>query len=584
MVAERASFSTSRQWRRLTLLPRSARWYTPAPFLRPRSDPVLSRWPIRNKLLVLIALMLVTIVTLSASGFHATYAYRGLVRGLRGRATELPLAQRLTANANDARITLAQARGLAEEIDHATAGYEMAARLPDLLSGRFDSLAEQFHHNLSVSRDTLAAYRAELMENDLSEHSINNSRDEWQSIGRIEDSLQALDQIVLEPDWLRMPERRAAAERELAALAGHCRELPSFLHHRLGAMVDEVRTQYRTLIFLDYATSIAAPVLLGVLLRLMYSWIFRPLRLLIKGSRGVAAGDFNYRIHLRTRDEMSELAEALNDMTSRFQAIRDDLDRQVRERTQQVVRSEQLASVGFLAAGVAHEINNPLASIALCAESLEGRVDAALAGAESASPGEQDVIRTYLRMIQDEAFRCKGITERLLDFSRLGDVRPHATDMGELVGGVIRMLSHLGKYHDKRVVFEPGPTVIALVNEQEMKQVVLNLLTNGLDAVADGGEVRVTLRADDDKAALTITDNGCGMTDEVRRHLFEPFFTRRRTGQGIGLGLSITYRIVADHGGTIEAFSDGPGQGSEFRVTLPLVQHAKETTHRNQAA
>ena len=96
--------------------------------------------------------------------------------------------------------------------------------------------------------------------------------------------------------------------------------------------------------------------------------------MLIEGSRRVAAGEFGYRIKLDTRDEMSELADAMNDMTARFQAIRDDLDRQVQERTKQVVRSEQLASVGFLAAGVAHEINNPLASIALCAESLEGRL------------------------------------------------------------------------------------------------------------------------------------------------------------------------------------------------------------------
>ena len=96
--------------------------------------------------------------------------------------------------------------------------------------------------------------------------------------------------------------------------------------------------------------------------------------MLVKGSRRVAAGEFGYRIALQTHDEMAELADALNDMTARFQAIRDDLDRQVQERTKQVVRSEQLASVGFLAAGVAHEINNPLASIAMCAESLESRL------------------------------------------------------------------------------------------------------------------------------------------------------------------------------------------------------------------
>src|SRR5438874_10158794 len=107
---------------------------------------------------------------------------------------------------------------------------------------------------------------------------------------------------------------------------------------------------------------------------------------------------------------MAELADAVNDMTARFQAICDDLDRQVQERTKQVVRSEQLASVGFLAAGVAHEINNPLASIAICAESLEGRLREVL----SADDVGQKIILNYLRMIQNEAFRCKGITETLL--------------------------------------------------------------------------------------------------------------------------------------------------------------------------
>ncbi len=116
----------------------------------------------------------------------------------------------------------------------------------------------------------------------------------------------------------------------------------------------------------------------------------------------------------------------MNDMTARFQAIRDDLDRQVQERTKQVVRSEQLASVGFLAAGVAHEINNPLASIAMCAESLEGRVWRAWLDPANA---DHEVIAHYLRMIQSEAFRCKGITEKLLDFSRIGDGKRQNADL-----------------------------------------------------------------------------------------------------------------------------------------------------------
>jgi signal transduction histidine kinase len=313
--------------------------------------------------------------------------------------------------------------------------------------------------------------------------------------------------------------------------------------------------------------------------------VFQPLRLLIMGSRKVAAGEFNYRIRLETHDEMSELAEAMNDMTARFQAIRDDLDRQVQLRTKQVVRSEQLASVGFLAAGVAHEINNPLASIALCAESLEGRLADLLPPTDGQhADGQNAVVRQYLRMIQDEAFRCKEITEKLLDFSRMGHVKRQTTELGELVQGVIDMLSHLGKYHDKHLVLDRGAALAVRCNPQEIKQVVLNLLTNGLDSVDPGGTVSVVLAENEGQAEMIVRDDGCGMTPEVLEQLFEPFFTRRRGGQGTGLGLSIVYRIVADHEGTIEVHSDGPGRGSRFRVRFPLASAQKELEDRYQAA
>ena len=151
-------------------------------------------------------------------------------------------------------------------------------------------------------------------------------------------------------------------------------ELPSHLHDRLHELANEVRTQYRVAIPLAWATTVIATLLLVAAVQLFRKWIARPLQTLVEGSREVAAGKFDHRIRLDSDDEMRELAEAMNAMTARFQEIRDDLDCQVRERTKQVVRSEQLASVGFLAAGVAHEINNPLASIAMCSESLEGRL------------------------------------------------------------------------------------------------------------------------------------------------------------------------------------------------------------------
>lgn len=550
---------------------------------------MLSKWPIRNKLLICIGLLLVIVVTLAASGFHAAYAYKGLVKGLRGRATELPLAAQLSRDVGETRITLAEARAWLDctTATCATPQAPGTAEACVLLQARFS-------RKLSAVRQHLWRYRAELAGNDESDDTINDSRDEWLTVHKMDGVLTQVLQISRHEHWMADRGEVCQVGKLLANLQELCAEAPSFLHHRLHTLVGEVRTQYRTLIAVNLVTTVSGTLLLGLFLRLMYSWVFRPLRQLVKGSRYVAAGDFNYLICLKSRDEMAELGEAFNAMTARFRSIRDDLDRQVQERTKQVVRSEQLASVGFLAAGVAHEINNPLASIALCAESLEGRVDEALDTGSAQAPAptaaatdgadQRQVIHHYLRMIQDEAFRCKGITERLLDFSRLGDVKPQATNLGELVRGVIDMVGHLGKYHGKRVVFEPAETVLALVNPQEMKQVVLNLVANGLDAVCDDGTVRVELTRAGNRAVLTISDNGCGMTAEVRQHLFEPFFTRRRVGQGIGLGLSITYRIVADHGGQIDVHSDGPGRGSQFRVSLPLAESAKETSHHKQAA
>jgi signal transduction histidine kinase len=187
-------------------------------------------------------------------------------------------------------------------------------------------------------------------------------------------------------------------------------------------------------------------------------------------------------------------------------------------------------------------------------------------------------------MIQSEAFRCKEITERLLDFSRLGEVKRQSTDLRELVQGVIDMVAHLGKYQGRHVEFAPGQPVIAPVNGQEIKQVVLNLVTNALDSVDTGGLLKIELAGQRGQAVLTFTDNGCGMSDDVLKHLFEPFFTRRRDGKGTGLGLSITWQIVNDHGGSIAASSDGPGQGSRISLTLPLVQYEQKHEKQLQAA
>ncbi|MEX0675443.1 MAG: ATP-binding protein [Pirellulales bacterium] len=538
---------------------------------------MLSKWPIRKKLVFGIGLLLVIVATLSASGFLGVYAYRALARSLRGRAEELPVAGDLARGVSDLRVIIGEVRSVRNV---SMQGFMLLEPNRDLIARRFDAQLDDVGRTLEKYRQQLI----ELAQDNPNASRFNDSSAERETVQKIDKSLDRILDASLDGEWVTNDAKLDMLYMELDRLQALTWELPSYLHRRIHDFADEVRIQYRALIILTWVTTVLAALLLWLFLRLFYAWVFYPLRVLVEGSRRVASGEFGYRIALDGKDEMAELADAMNEMTARFEAIRDDLDRQVRERTKQVVRSEQLASVGFLAAGVAHEINNPLQSIALCGESLESRIQDVLDAPATIAPEDREVMRRYLRMIQNEAFRCKEITERLLDFSRMGDVTRQPTDLCELVRGVIDMVGHLGRYQDKRIEFAPLGPVVAPVNPQELKQVVLNLITNALDSLSPGGVLSIELGQSPEHAEINFTDNGCGMTDEVLKHLFEPFFTRRRNGQGTGLGLSITYRIVADHGGQIDAHSDGPGKGARFRVLLPLAEKQKEQDHRYQAA
>jgi two-component system NtrC family sensor kinase len=549
-------------------------------------SPVIKRRPIRNKLLLGGLLVGLMVAVLSASSFLGVYSYRRLVRALSCRASELPRASELDAAVGSLRLV--HARALAGESEF---GLPMrsAADGVEALEGTADGDAEgdaepvfqqTFTGQLARVRRALSRYCDELSEEELDEMPFpfgdrSRERETAAALAACLDAIGSCNAAAPPEQGGPDPETDVVAWQRrrlldggphLETLARLSAALPTFLQERLHDLSHEVRSGYRTLIVTTWASATAAAVLLAALGASSYRWVFRPLRLLGHGSRRVAAGDFKFRLKLDSSDEMAELAAALNDMTQRFEEIRDDLDRQVQMRTREVIRSEQLASVGFLAAGVAHEINNPLASIAMCAESLESRL-----GGLAGDDADGQVVRRYLELIQNEAFRCKGITEKLLDFSRLGEVRRQATALLALVADVADMLRHVGRFAGRSIEIADGPDVLVMVNPQEIKQVVLNLLVNALDAIDEAGHVHVAVRRVGRESLLTITDDGCGMSGEVLEHLFEPFFTRRRSGQGTGLGLSIVHRIVADHGGRIEATSAGEGQGATFRVTLPLA-------------
>jgi len=527
-------------------------------------------------LLLGMVMLSVTVGVLSFIGIQGVYSFKDLAKSIRIRASELPLAQELTQRVGDLRISLSRV--------HRT--HEINT---DVVPSNFDSriMREEFSTNLLAVNEALRRYRKQLENNHPSDPRIAGNRQEQLTVREIEVSLAQIEETNQSHQWMHEGESLAKMEEDLEDLQHLSSRLPSYLQQRMHNFAGEVRLQYRTWIAI-FCTAIVAAVAMLILLAVWYfRWIYNPLRDLIRESQRIAGGEFGHRIELDTQDEMSDLATAMNEMTQRFQEIQDDLNHQVMQRTMEVVQNEKMASVGFLAAGVAHEINNPLASVAWCAESLEDRLhDVVREGDQGAELNSDEVaiLKKYLRKIQEEAFRCKEITERLLDFSRLGDVEKQDTSLKDLIDGVIDMVRHLGKYREKKLEFTCDEVVVASVNPQEIKQVILNLVTNALDSLEPGGVVTLELRKVDGQVEILVTDNGCGMSEEVLKHLFEPFFTRRRDGQGTGLGLSITYRIVADHGGNIAAESAGPGHGSRFRITLPLVSHEKKQTERFAAA
>ena len=336
------------------------------------------------------------------------------------------------------------------------------------------------------------------------------------------------------------------AQEKLLRLVDELRqEIAKDMYHR----VDQAKKHYKQSLWTCSGATALALLLLLTLVYLFSGWVFSPLKQLQAGVNRVAQGNFGQPIELKSGDELEELGNAFNDMTARLHDIYRDLERQVNERSRQLVRSERMVSVGFLAAGVAHEINNPLASIAFCSEALQSRLGDYL----RRHPQETEVVAKYLSMIQQEAFRCKEITGKLLEFSRAGERRREPAELAGLIQSVLEIAQHLQNCRGKRIIFQPYAQIVAGVNAQDIKSVVLNLVVNALDSMDDGGVLTITLMQRGGLAEMVFTDTGCGMAPEVLENIFEPFYTRSRTGKGTGLGLFISHQIIDQHGGRIEA-------------------------------
>lgn len=230
-----------------------------------------------------------------------------------------------------------------------------------------------------------------------------------------------------------------------------------------------------------------------------------------------------------------------------------------------VGRAEKLAAVGRLAAGVVHEINNPLATISACAEALESRVDEGVFGKSE----DVDDLSEYLGLIRSEAFRCKSITTGLLDFSRVRTGNRHEIDVGEIIKSSVNLLRHQKRGDNiefKLEVSEELPLIKA--DEGLIQQSIIALATNGIDAMPDGGTLTFRAFAEARRIIIEVGDTGHGIkTDDISK-IFEPFFTTKEVGRGTGLGLSVCYGIITDHGGRLNVRSS-VGNGTTFTIYLP---------------
>jgi len=236
----------------------------------------------------------------------------------------------------------------------------------------------------------------------------------------------------------------------------------------------------------------------------------------------------------------------------------------------QLRHAERLNVIGTLSAGVAHELGTPLNVITGCAEMIDE------------TTGDEHV-RGHTRMILAQTRKVTAIIRQLLDFGRRSSAERTLVDLSELVSATTAMLRSTAQKQGCTIVAEPGDRVLTTGCQAELEQVLSNLILNGMQAMARGGAVQVRTRierrdaGDQAYACVTVADRGAGIAAEDLPRIFDPFFTTKGIGEGTGLGLSVSYGIVRDHGGAIEVAST-PGQGTQFHVLLPLARGGHESS------
>ena len=289
--------------------------------------------------------------------------------------------------------------------------------------------------------------------------------------------------------------------------------------------------------------------------------LIRPILSMHRTMKHAGEGDFSARVGVRSRDEVGELGDAFNRMMDELEGSRErDKTRQI-----QLAHTEKMAALGTLAAGVAHEVNNPLGGILACIENMR------------ADPEDRGMRERYLVLIHDGLRRIERTIANLLDFSRRRELRAEPTSVNHCLLHVSELVEYQLRRGGVELKLDLDPeNPVILGDHFQIEQLFLNLVLNGLQAMPNGGVLTLRTRGREGGVVTEVRDTGSGIPDDIRPRIFDPFFTTRAVGEGTGLGLAVSDSIVVAHGGRIDVESR-VGQGSVFRVNLPSRAMAAET-------
>ncbi len=389
----------------------------------------------------------------------------------------------------------------------------------------------------------------------------NHETAEANQVNAIQASLLQLKQLLVAPTPQALFASRDALFDRVNKLLT---ELIQITRNETDDAREDLRGHIATIAFMMKLTGLVGVVLLVTTVWLLQRQVVSPLHSMQRAVERFGAGDLAHRLEFNAHNELGSLAHTFNQMAARLSESQRQLGELLEQRTQQFKQAAKLADVGTFAAGVAHEINTPIASVASCAEGLERKL--------KKGPVAESEILEYLRTISGEAHRTSELAARLLTFARRGPAEVKPVQLTALIEDLKRLVAH--RLTQKQVTLQlqqPEPALPAMpLPAAEIEQVLLNLLQNAIDASPANGTIHITLRGEAGRIVISVADEGQGVPIENVDRIFEPFFTTKDSGKGTGLGLSLTAMIVEGLGGRIE-YRAGAAKGATFELSLPVA-------------